>query len=306
MSQIVISASRRTDIPAFYMPWFMDRIDKGYFEVVNPYNRRTSIVPATPAEVHTIVFWSKNFGPFITGRYGEKLIDAGYHLFFNYTLNSVAPLLEPNLPPLQTRMSQLAIMSERFGPRTINWRFDPICFYQEGVQSPSDNLNDFESLAAQAARCGIRRCITSFRDDYRKIRRRTGQLPGFAFRDPSLETQKATILRMEKLLAAKQIDLQVCCESKLLAHLPSTSTVTGSACIPNDLLMRLFGGSVSLKKDSGQRRQLGCGCFASMDIGLYDRHPCYHNCLFCYANPACDGKKAKDKGLSANGRTLSL
>ncbi len=114
MSQIVISASRRTDIPAFYMPWFMDRIDKGYFEVVNPYNRRTSIVPATPAEVHTIVFWSKNFGPFITGRYGEKLIDAGYHLFFNYTLNSESPLLEPNLPPLQTRMSQLGDYERAF------------------------------------------------------------------------------------------------------------------------------------------------------------------------------------------------
>jgi len=292
MSQIVISASRRTDIPAFYMPWFMDRIDKGYFEVVNPYNRRTSIVPATPAEVHTIVFWSKNFGPFITGRFGEKLKDAGYNLFFNYTINSESRLLEPKLPPLQARMSQLAILSERFGPSTINWRFDPICFFQDGVQAQGNNLQDFEILAAAAARCGIRRCITSFRDDYRKIRKRTDQLPDFTFTDPSLDTQKATIMRMEKLLTAKQIDLQVCCENELLAHLPVKSTVTASACIPNELLMQLFGGTVSLKKDSGQRRQSGCGCYTSKDIGSYDRQPCYHNCLFCYANPACDEKTA--------------
>jgi len=294
MSQIVISASRRTDIPAFYMPWFMDRIDKGYFEVVNPYNRRTSIVPATPAEVHSIVFWSKDFGPFITGRYGEKLKDSGYHLFFNYTINSESPLLEPNLPSLQVRLAQLAILSERFDPGTINWRFDPICFFQNGVQpQENNNLHDFERLAAQAAQCGIRRCITSFRDDYRKIRKRTDRLQGFKFKDPPLETQKAILLGMERLLAAQRIGLQVCCESELLAHLPSKSTVTGSTCIPNDLLMQLFGGSVSLRKDSGQRRQSGCGCFTSMDIGSYDRHPCYHNCLFCYANPACDSRTTK-------------
>ena len=83
----VISASRRTDIPAFYMEWFMRQIVKGTFEVVNPYNRHISRVKAAAADVDTIVFWSKNFGPFLKGRYGEKLIDLGYHLFFNFTIN---------------------------------------------------------------------------------------------------------------------------------------------------------------------------------------------------------------------------
>jgi hypothetical protein len=288
MSQIVISASRRTDIPAFYMEWFMDRIDKGFFEVVNPYNRRTSIVPATPAEVHTIVFWSKNFGPFLSEGYGEKLREAGFNLFFNYTINSESRVLEPHLPPLPERMAHLALLARRFDPRSINWRFDPLCFYTLGNHAQYDNLSDFEVLANHAEQCGIRRCITSFRDDYRKIRKRTAVLPGFVFTDPPLAKKVAIILQMEKLLASKQIQLLVCCEGDLLARLPESSTVSASACIPNNLLQQLFGGSLSFRKDSGQRVQSGCGCYVSMDIGSYDRHPCYHDCLFCYANPVSD------------------
>ena len=82
-SRIVLSASRRTDIPAFYMPWFMKQIKRGVFEVVNPFNRQVRTVPATPADVHTIVFWSKDFGLFLKENQAKKLQQAGYHLFFN-------------------------------------------------------------------------------------------------------------------------------------------------------------------------------------------------------------------------------
>jgi hypothetical protein len=90
---------------------------------------------------------------------------------------------------------------------------------------------------------------------------------------------------MERTLTAGKIDLRLCCEKEVLAALPSDSTVTESACIPNDLLVALFGGTLSLKKDTGQRIQKGCGCKVSVDVGSYHLHPCYHNCLFCYANP---------------------
>ena len=105
-NQIVISASRRTDIPAFYMPWFMEQISKGEFEVVNPFNQRVSVVPAAPNEGHTIVFWSKNFGPFLHEDFDRRLQDSGYHLFFNFTINSVLPALEPNVPPLGERLER--------------------------------------------------------------------------------------------------------------------------------------------------------------------------------------------------------
>jgi hypothetical protein len=299
MPQIVISASRRTDIPAFYMPWFMDQIDQGYFEVVNPYNHQTAIVPATPADVHTIVFWSKSFGPFIERGFGEQLQALGYHLFFNFTINSVSHILEPNLPPLPDRLSQLGDLCQRFGARSINWRFDPICFYSTPGEPSGNNLEHFTQIAAQAAHYGVQRCITSFRDDYRKIQRRTDQISGFRFEDPPLQNKVDLLVEMEQRLSALQIALMACCEKEVLTHLPATSRITRSRCIPNDLLMQLFGGDVSLQKDAGQRRQAGCGCLVSKDIGSYNLHPCYHNCLFCYANPAGDGRKVSRAGAAA-------
>jgi hypothetical protein len=285
-SKIVISASRRTDIPAFYMPWFTGQIKRGFFEVVNPFNRQVRKVPATPAEVHTIVFWSKNFALFLKENHGQKLQEAGYHLFFNFTINSNAPLLEPHVPPLDIRLIQLEQLCDRFGSSVINWRFDPICFFKTRNGALQDNLKDLKRIAVKAADCGIKRCITSFLDFYSKIDKRIAALPGFSFSDPPLNIKKRTILNIEQLLSAYKINLKLCCEKEVLNALPQDSSVTESSCIPSDLLMKLFGGNLSLKKDAGQRIRKGCGCKVSVDIGSYHLHPCFHNCLFCYANPA--------------------
>jgi hypothetical protein len=284
--QIVISASRRTDIPAFYMPWFMEQICQGVFEVVNPFNQRVSVVPATPNEVHSIVFWSKNFRPFIDGGYGERLLEQGFHLFFNFSINSENAILEPNVPPLKERFAQLEYLSDRFGSRSISWRFDPICYYENGRGFGQDNLDDFNSIAEKAAAVGIERCITSFMDHYPKIRRRLSTRPGLKLTDPPLMEKVNTLLEMETRLSALGIRLSTCCEKDIVGALPPTSTITPSSCIPNDLLMELFGGKISLKKDTGQRVKAGCGCNVSVDIGSYRHQPCYHNCLFCYANPS--------------------
>lgn len=288
--KIVISASRRTDIPAFYMPWFMAQINRGFFEVVNPFNQRVSIVPATVDRVHTIVFWSKNFGPFIDKGYGSQLQERGYHLFFNFTINSDNPDLEPGVPPLNQRLGQLAHLCDTYGPRAVNWRFDPLCFYMTEQGVLRDNLNDFSVIADHAAKSKISRCITSFMDHYPKIRRRLFSRPGFEFIDPPLSAKVKTILQMETQLADLKIRLSTCCEKDLIQALPGTSSVRPSACIPNDVLMELYPGHVSLRRDPGQRLKAGCGCRLSSDIGSYNRQPCYHNCLFCYANPTSELK----------------
>ena len=246
-TKIVISASRRTDIPAFYMDWFMRQVHKGFFEVKNPYNQKIRIVPATPGEVHTIVFWSKNFSPFLDGKFGETLQSLGFNLFFNFSINSRSDLLEPNVPPLDQRLNQLKDLCRRFRSEAVNWRFDPICLYQVAGAENQNNLNDFNYIAKSASRLGVRRCITSFRDDYPKIQKRIANLAGFSFSDVSLESQKDIILEMENELAPKNMDLYLCCEKELLAVLPPESRVSKSSCIPNDLLVKIFGGSLSLK-----------------------------------------------------------
>ena len=220
----IISASRRTDIPAFYMPWFMEQIRMGSFEVTNPFNQRISCVPATPDRVHTIVFWSKNFGPFLAKNYGEQLIKWGYHLFFNFTINSDCASLEPNVPPLKKRLDQLEHLCQRYGPDTINWRFDPLCFFKKRSGPLQDNLHDLSDITEKAVKCGIMRCITSFMDHYPKVRKRLSTRPGFAFIDPTLEKKIEIVRRMEKKLAAGNIHLSVCCEKVLLKAFPRSSS----------------------------------------------------------------------------------
>jgi len=235
--------------------------------------------------VHTIVFWSKDFGLFLKENQAKKLKQAGYHLFFNFTINSSAPVLEPHVPPLDVRLKQLEQLCDRFGSSVINWRFDPICFFRDCNGELQDNLHDLSRIAEKAAECGIERCITSFLDFYPKIDKRIAALPGFSFSNPPPDIKKATILKIKKLLSAYKINLKLCCEKEVMDRLPDNSSVTESSCIPNDLFLELFGGNLSLKKDTGQRIRKGCGCKVSVDIGSYHHHPCFHNCLFCYANP---------------------
>ncbi len=290
MKKIVLSASRRTDIPAFYMDWFMDRIDRGYFNVRNPFNQSMSVVPATPEAVHTIVFWSKDFCRFIDGRFGEKLIEKGFHLFFNFTINAGNKLLEPNILPLSDRLEQAAALCRHFGAQTLQWRFDPVCFYRTGPDGVAHNIGSIETIAETLSALGVRRCITSFVDIYPKLVKRCAHLADFAFIDPPVDAKVSILLDIKRRLDPYGMRLYTCCEKEVMAALPEDTGIESSACIDNRYLVKQFGGSLSLKKDAGQRTSKGCGCMESRDIGDYRQHPCYHNCLFCYANPACGPK----------------
>ncbi len=288
MANVVISASRRTDIPAFYMPWFMESIDQGRFDVINPYNQRSYQVPAAPGQVHSIVFWSKNFGPFIKHRYGEALMERGYRLLFNFTINTPHHQLEPEVPPLADRLEQLAALADVFGPHCIQWRFDPICFFKAASGHPTDNLDALDTIAEQAAAMGVTTCIASFADLYRKVLRRMQRHSDLVLYDPPIEQKIDTIAALSGKLAPLGIDLKLCCEKKVLDCLPSDVHAEPAACIPGERLIQLYGPGISLAKDRSQRHDAGCTCSVSRDIGSYSLHPCHHNCLFCYANPAVD------------------
>ena len=285
LTKTILSASRRTDIPAFYMEWFMAGIEKGVFEVLNPFNQQRREVPVRPHQIHSIIFWSKNFGPFLHEGFDRRLQDSGYHLFFNFTINSANPVLEPHVPPLAERLRQMATLARRHDPEAITWRFDPICFFRTSKGGPlRHNLDDLETIADAAAGLGIRRCITSFADLYRKVRLR---LPakGLKLMDPPMDVKFKTLSKMAAKLRERNITLAVCCEQEIVDAFPTASGLHSAACIPGPLLARLFGPDLTIKKDPGQRRAAGCTCNIAVDIGSYRWHPCYHNCLFCYANP---------------------
>ncbi|MEE4114252.1 MAG: DUF1848 family protein, partial [Desulfobacteraceae bacterium] len=281
----IVSASRRTDIPAFYMDWFMAGITKGCFEVINPYNHHRRRVSAQPHEIHSIVFWSKNFGPFLRGNFDRKLQQRGYPLFFNFTINATDRQLEPHVPPLAERIQQITELARRHDPLAITWRFDPLCFFSRSNKVVSHHhLDALEPIADALAAIGIRRCVTSFVDLYRKVRLRLPEAR-LELVDPPLAVKVETLTTMAAALRKRQIDLHVCCEQTILNALPSGTGFRSGACIPGPLLADLFGGGFAMKKDPGQRRTQGCTCNIAADIGSYHQQPCYHDCLFCYANP---------------------
>lgn len=277
----------------------MDGIGSGVFEVENPYNRRRRQVPARPHEVHSIVFWSKNFGPFLQRQIGEKLERRGYHLFFNFSLNSTAPHLEPHVPSLSARLQQLEELAKRFDPRILFWRFDPICLFRRSPTSAiEDNLDQMATIAGTASRVGVRHCVTSFVDLYPKVQRRARRA-GIILENPSPDTKAAILQRMAATLRDLGIRLDTCCEKDIGPHLAAGSGIRNGACIPGAWLARLYGTRFNRKRDRGQRVHTGCGCNVAIDIGSYRQQPCYHNCLFCYARPQAPSKTCPASNLKA-------
>ncbi|MFH2092529.1 MAG: DUF1848 family protein [Pseudomonadota bacterium] len=297
----VLSASRRTDIPAFYLDWFMDHIKQGIFDVTNPYTRKTRQIKVTPERFHSIVFWSKNFDVFIQTRAGEKLVQKGFHLYFNFTINSESFILEPEIPPLRHRLDQLKRLSQSFGPRAISWRFDPICFYHTpDTALEQNNLSDFGKISDCAANLGIQTCVTSFFDHYKKIDHRLACLKqqkkiDLVFIQPFLEKKQAVVQRMANQLASKGICLHLCCEQDLFTTVKQTANIQENACIDGKRLKSMYGGNPETRRDYGQRSKQGCLCTKSVDIGSYALHPCFHNCLFCYASPDIDNTLKRTK-----------
>jgi DNA repair photolyase len=295
IKKIVISASRRTDIPAFYMNDFMNDIHRGFFRVTNPFNQKESLVMAAPDRIHTIVFWSKDYTNLIRGKFIEKLRELGYNLFFNYTINSHDSILEPCIASLEHRLTQLETLTQIVGPEAIFWRFDPICYYRRADGKICHNRHDFLKIADAASDLGIQNCITSFVDIYTKVQKRLSCLPGFSFMDPPLENKIRILQEMAGKLKKRNITLLTCCEKQLLEFIPRDSGIKQASCIPNQYLAKLYGSDISLRKDAGQRIKMGCGCRISVDVGSYRHQPCYHNCLFCYANPGLPGKKSNNE-----------
>ncbi len=261
----------------------MASVERGEALVDHPYTHAPQSIPLTPETVHTLVFWTKDIGPFLKRGCDRILEKKGFHLYFNLTVNSDSPILEPGIPPLTERLDALGELCQRVGPRAVTWRFDPICHFRDANGQPHDNLHDFTRIAQGACDAKIHRCITSFVDLYPKVVRRS-RAAGIELTDPSIHEKVAVVLRLNRELQRLGIDLFTCCENELHAALPFGTGITPAACIPGPLLADLYGGGLSLARDAGQRRSAGCQCTQSRDIGSYTLHPCPSGCLYCYAN----------------------
>lgn len=275
----VISASRRTDIPAFYLERLIRFVKRGYAEVVNPYSGKVSRVSLLPETVHTLVLWSKDFGRFLKESGSFK----DYNLYFLFTVNDM-PSLEPRVPPLHTRLEQARELALRFGPRRIGWRFDPVIFHSKGPLTP---VETYSRIGGEMAKAGIRRSIFSFLDLYGKVRTRIDRL-SLDIVDPPLAVKREYATRLAAQASLLGMSLESCSEI-----FGETEGITPSSCIDGRLLSSLAGEPAPLSKDEGQRPS--CLCTVSRDIGSYSLMPCPHGCLYCYANPRITTEPEKVK-----------
>lgn len=267
----VISASRRTDIPGFYMRWFEARIKQGSVVVPNPvWKGESHEVSLRKEDVHSIVLWSKNFRPFLDSEIAKS---RDYNWYFNFSIVD-CPDWEPGVLPLEERLDQLREIGERWSPRHINWRFDPIVFWDGGKRN---NLDSFLRIGDCCQELGITRCTFSFVVWYNKVKNRL-RPSGLDWWDPPVEQKRDIVGWMVDCARERSIRLESCCNDDLL----QVQGVRQGRCVDGTLLTELFGERCTWARDRSQRK--ACGCTKSADIGSYAM-TCPHGCLYCYANP---------------------
>ncbi len=291
----VISASRRTDLPAFHTPWLLERLGEGRAAVANPY-RRTQVreVSLRPEDVAWFVFWSRDYSRWLP----HAAAFSDYRTAFHFTITSGHPRLEPRAPEVSEALRQAGLLAAMYGGERIFWRYDPIVSWRErdGSVRTSHRPEVFAQLSRELGGLGVRRCIVSFAQLYAKVRTRMKRLaPELELLDLPRAARHRIAAELRDVAAASGIGVEACCTSDLL-EVPG---IGRSRCIDGGLLREMGGEKVSVAKAATRD---GCGCTASVDIGDYLKQPCRHGCLYCYAN--ADSPSA-DVGNDAN-ETLTL
>lgn len=265
---MILSVSRRTDIPAFYAEWFMNRIREGFVMVRNPMNyHQVSKVSLEPEVIDCIVFWTKNAAPMLP--YLEE-IGSNYPFYFHYTLNAYDLSVEQNLPSLEDRLETFRELSRRIGPDRVIWRYDPV--FVSGSIDVSWHAERYRGIA-EALDGYTHTCVFSFIDVYDKIKSRISSL---GIRACSEQEMNQLAAAFAGIASDHHLTLRTCAEEIDL----SAYGIQHGCCIDGQLIEHLTGWTLSAKKDKNQRQV--CGCLESVDIGQYNT--CRHGCRYCYAN----------------------
>ena len=270
---LIVSASRATDIPAFYSTWFFNRLDKGYVRWRNPYNGKDSYVSFDNTKF--IVFWSKNPAQLL--QFLPILKQKGIGCYVQYTLNDYyAEGLEPNVPPLHRRIETFKRLVDELGLGSVVWRFDPLILTDR--ISAEDLLHKISNIAGELYGY-VEKLVFSFADisSYRKVGRNLSDA-GINYH----EWSEDEMIDFSRRLADMNLGLELAtCAEKIDL---SEYGINHNRCIDPELIVRLSPELEPLirnsKTDKGQRSL--CGCITSKDIGAYNT--CPHGCAYCYAN----------------------
>lgn len=266
--QNIISASRRTDLPAFYSEWFMNRIREGSCEYRTPYQAPKE-VSLLPEDVTTIVFWTRNAFPLL--KHLDELDERGYKYYFLYTLNDAPKELEPYAPKMKPAVETFQELSERIAPAPVFWRYDPMVI--SDLTTPSYHEEKFEGLAEQLGN-HTDRCYYSWLDIYNINKEKLNKL-GLNIRSTYGKERHQLLTNLIKIAQANRIKLFACCEDDFQVH----EEIEKAHCTDIEVIKQITKNE-ALGETLGKTRKK-CGCAKSVDIGAYDL--CVYGCLPCYA-----------------------
>jgi hypothetical protein len=278
----IISASRRSDIAAFYSRWLLRRLEEGYCEWIHPFTGRLERVSLHPEDCLCIVFWTRNPAPLLPAL--GDLEASGHVPCFHFTVTGYPKPLESHNPGLDLSLRRLRELAERVGPESIIWRYDPIVV--SSLTPAAFHLEHFASIA-QRLEGLIRRVYFSFVDPYGKTRKNFERLSrehGVRFFEPDASGRRDLALRLRDIAARRGMTLHACCEDELVGE-----GVEKGRCIDLDAIRRLRPDALEPLKRRPTRA--GCGCTESVDIGAYDT--CTFGCSYCYATRSREAALAR-------------
>ncbi|MCI8364710.1 MAG: DUF1848 domain-containing protein [Eubacterium sp.] len=265
---MIISASRRTDIPSYYSEWFCNRLEEGYVLVRNPMNfHQISKVSLSPEVVDGIVFWTKNPVPML-----KKLKQLEkYNYYFQFTLTPYGPEIEKNLPSKnRVLIPAFQQLSDEIGKERVVWRYDPI--FISDRYTIEYHCRYFEVLASKLAPY-TEKCTVSFIDLYNKTEQNMKLLK---IQWVTSEHQVELLQRFVETAKKYNIYIDTCAEVCDFTDIG----VFPAHCIDKERFEKIGKYRLHVGKDKNQRSE--CGCIESIDIGAYDT--CQNGCLYCYAN----------------------
>lgn len=263
---MILSASRRTDIPALYPDWFFGRLREGYVCVRNPMNpRQVSRISMKREHVDGIVFWTKNPIPMMDRLH---LLD-GYPYYFQFTLTSCGRDMETNLPSKNhVLIPAFQSLAKRLGRHRVVWRYDPI-FISE-TYTVDYHIRYFAKMAERLAD-STEKCTLSFLDYYKNTKKTAPEI-----RPPDDDEIRTMMSAFSETAKRVGIALDTCAEEMDL----SEYGISHGSCIDAERLSRIAGYPVMSPTDKNQRK--ACGCASAVDIGAYNT--CVNGCRYCYAN----------------------
>lgn len=265
---MILFASGRTDVVAFYMPWLMNRLRAGFVDVRNPYYaQQVTRYALNPAVVDALVFCTKNPAPLLP--YLDELRSFGIALYFFVTITPYGTDVEPHVPPKAQVMQSFCTLSERVGAERMCWRYDPI--FIDATYSVSAHIRYFRQMA-ETLRGATRRCIISFIDLYEKTKK---NFPGV--QEVSLADQQFLAQAFSRVAAETGIRMETCAEKNDL----SVYGVEPGACLSRAAIEGAAGYKLvdSIPKQTLRQH---CACLPAHDIAAYNA--CPHLCAYCYAN----------------------